>query len=163
MDPDAALAAIRDITEKMIDIADAQDDPPTDDARQAEYLDHANDLIVLVQGLDQWIARGGRLPAGWKAAQEFHQEAPQAAAPTTLYAVVEEWTEGEERAVLVGVYSTRDQAESVAQADRKYWAETFETPKIVWCYPTDDDQDPDWDVDVQVDEITLDKAPDFQG
>lgn len=55
MDPDAALAAIRRLA-KAFDAAD-------DDWLAAQV---ASELIDSVIGLDDWLKRGGRLPADWK-------------------------------------------------------------------------------------------------
>lgn len=53
MDPNAALAEIRDLTDAL------QHDPPTDASDAAR-------LAELIAGLDAWLSRGGSLPDAWK-------------------------------------------------------------------------------------------------
>ncbi len=56
MDPDAALAEMRDISKALTEAKDLNSDSLTDAARLAE----------LVMGLDEWILRGGYLPEDWR-------------------------------------------------------------------------------------------------
>lgn len=62
--PDRALAAIRNAAEQ---IADEADRGPSADA---DYIaDQGRELVRLVQSLDKWITRGGRMPADWRTGQ----------------------------------------------------------------------------------------------
>lgn len=54
MDPNAALKKIRDLVETM----DGQPDEM--------IVGMAEELAVLVQGLDEWLSKGGFLPKAWQ-------------------------------------------------------------------------------------------------
>jgi hypothetical protein len=57
MDPNATLAAIRELV-KQIDNTDRG-------SANIDLVDLALDLIELVDGLDQWLSKGGFLPSAW--------------------------------------------------------------------------------------------------
>lgn len=65
MDPNANLKEQREIVARMIELQDMPDDPPTDEGRYAEHAQLAARLAELVQALDEWITKGGALPAAW--------------------------------------------------------------------------------------------------
>lgn len=53
MDPNAALAQIRELTDKA--------------SRYGELSDSETNLLVdLVEGLDGWLSKGGSLPEPWE-------------------------------------------------------------------------------------------------
>lgn len=52
MDPDAALAEIRELVDRI---------------KAADSRHTVQRLAELVDGLDQWLSRGGFLPAAWLA------------------------------------------------------------------------------------------------
>lgn len=59
MDADNTLKAIRDIVDEVLG----------DDEEAHESLDDAEKLIEFAErfrALDEWLTRGGFLPAGWK-------------------------------------------------------------------------------------------------
>lgn len=58
MDPDAALQRIRDLIAEINDEAEGS----------LRYLNLVSDLADAVQDLDEWLAKGGYLPAAWRAA-----------------------------------------------------------------------------------------------
>jgi hypothetical protein len=57
MDPNATLAAIRELV-KQIDNTDRG-------SANIDLVDLALDLIELIDGLDQWLSKGGFLPSAW--------------------------------------------------------------------------------------------------
>lgn len=60
MDPNATLRQIRRIVDRMADADATPKDPET-----AAYVNDADALVTLVASLDDWIAKGGFLPAEW--------------------------------------------------------------------------------------------------
>ena len=59
MDPDAALARIRELAAEIIQIFD--------DDESYEYAEaEANEIAETFQGLDNWIKGGGFLPKDWR-------------------------------------------------------------------------------------------------
>lgn len=56
MDPDTVLADIRELAAKLT----------SDDQRAADLVDVALDLADRVTALDEWLSRGGSLPAAWR-------------------------------------------------------------------------------------------------
>lgn len=78
MDPNATLTEIRQLYAEMQLLEDAPDDPPTDEARYARHAELSARLRELIEALDQWIMRGGFLPAAWRLVQHVHQGAHQA-------------------------------------------------------------------------------------
>ena len=79
MDPDVALATLRDLARR------ATSGEPWNDSTEASDL--AIEMAEAWEGLDEWLTRGGFIPAAWRAAsldQMAHRvaEALEAAAPT---------------------------------------------------------------------------------
>lgn len=56
MDPDAALAAIRDLLVYV-------DNPDSGDHN--DLAAQLNSLVEHIDGLDNWLSHGGHLPASW--------------------------------------------------------------------------------------------------
>lgn len=56
MDPDEALARAREASQRYVSVT-------TPDARELA----ARDLVEAFDALDQWVSRGGFLPAAWGA------------------------------------------------------------------------------------------------
>lgn len=76
MDPDANLAEQRYLVARMIARTDAYDSNPNikgaADRTQQYQIAQTHDaerLAELVQALDEWITKGGFLPARWKDGQ----------------------------------------------------------------------------------------------
>lgn len=65
MDPDASLAEQRTLRKKFIAAFDACDPDTGDWTTPIDPID-AYRLAELQEALDEWIARGGRLPAAWQ-------------------------------------------------------------------------------------------------
>ena len=61
MDPDAALKMIRAISKRILHTTDNEGGLANQSIR-----DDAVTLSELVQGLDEWITKGGFLPADWR-------------------------------------------------------------------------------------------------
>lgn len=59
MDPDAALANLREALEKVIDMADQGRDHGDD------YINALECVALQVQTLDGWMSKGGFLPRAW--------------------------------------------------------------------------------------------------
>ena len=66
MDPNAALAEIREIISGY--------DPDSDEH------DEAGRLVDLVEGLDDWLSKGGALPEAWRH-ERHYQNAPHVDGP----------------------------------------------------------------------------------
>lgn len=58
MDPDAALARIRELVEEITQRIDADEEFDHVD-------DEANEVADIFRGLDEWIKKGGFLPKDW--------------------------------------------------------------------------------------------------
>jgi hypothetical protein len=64
LDPDASLAAIRDLTIRLSNLINA-----LPDSEHGAYpdlvVDMASELLQRVEELDEWLRRGGFLPDAW--------------------------------------------------------------------------------------------------
>lgn len=65
MDPDANLREQRELAADIIRMADAGDD-------YEPVANKGTQLAELVQALDEWLRRGGRLPAEWEPSGYLH-------------------------------------------------------------------------------------------
>lgn len=70
MDPEANLTEQRELAEEIIRKYDELEDEHAFEqlsaAERHDFLCDAQRLAELVQALDQWIVRGGFLPARWR-------------------------------------------------------------------------------------------------
>jgi hypothetical protein len=64
MDPDANLDEQRRLVRRIHAVQDATEGPTMGELRDVAH--DAYRLAELVEALDQWIARGGFLPARWR-------------------------------------------------------------------------------------------------
>ena len=71
----------------------------------------------------------------------------------TVYIVFEEWESGGDgHAALVSAHADLASAEAAATTHRQHLADQG---FAVWCFPTDEDQPEDWQVDVHVDSLNV--------
>lgn len=63
MDPNAALNEIRRLTNNISSEIDLEEGHPFE---LAKFLGDMSDLINHVNGLDEWMSKGGHLPKGWQ-------------------------------------------------------------------------------------------------
>ena len=71
MDPTENLRRQRELAKQIVSILDNTGDEGLSELEELDVIDFANELAELVQGLDQWLSRGGFLPADWKRANEL--------------------------------------------------------------------------------------------
>lgn len=64
MDPDEALANIRMLAAKIIELSNSDDEPDVDPAQDLAI--EGLELSEAAQALDEWIVKGGFLPAAWR-------------------------------------------------------------------------------------------------
>lgn len=73
MDPNEALTAIRERVARLGVLCDSEQlqqllaslDVTQPSAEMSELVGEASELVEYVEGLDQWLSRGGFLPAAW--------------------------------------------------------------------------------------------------
>ncbi len=69
MDPEANLREQRKLAAEIVSAPD-----PVDEAGYIELDERANRLADLVQALDEWLTKGGFLPADWRKGRDVSDE-----------------------------------------------------------------------------------------
>jgi hypothetical protein len=65
MDPDLTLKMIRSLVGEINETFDKEDGWPLTVPDNNRLKGQAYDLAVLVEALDEWLAKGGHAPAEW--------------------------------------------------------------------------------------------------
>lgn len=70
MDPNAALEQMRSLRAEIVEYLDAHSDDEEEDQENApefaEYQAKVSELMDVLDGIDEWMKRGGFLPNDWK-------------------------------------------------------------------------------------------------